>query len=632
MKERHIHTLVVGSGAAGLASALRLETLGVAPLAVYTEGLAMGTSINAGSDKQTYYKLGMYGDEADSPICMARDLARGGAVHGDIALAEAATSPAGFFFLTGLGVPFPHDHYGQYAGYKTDHDPRRRATSCGPYTSREMCRKMIVELRRREIEVVEHRVLIRLLVAENRCFGGIFADTDAPANSECFETVYAENTVFAVGGPGGLYADSVYPKGHTGAIGVALEAGAKARNLPESQFGLASIQFRWNVSGSYMQVLPRFVSTAPDGSEEREFLRESFDSIEEMYNLIFLKGYQWPFAAGHVPGSSLIDILVHRETKERGRRVFLDYRTDPADLKIDALSEECREYLTHSGALGRTPLARLEKLNAPAIELYREHQIDLASEMLEIAVCAQHNNGGLAADAFWQSENIAGLFPVGEVNGSHGVTRPGGTALNAGQCGALRAAEWIAAHKSEKHAPDKLLSALLEEVRPGTQTSCRCDWRRDCAALQERMSRVGGFLRERHSITVALAENAAARRCYAIAFPSGLSGREYAQLWRTRSLLFAEKTYLEAILFTIDSKVGSRGGAAILDSKGECIHPRLRCRMVPENPEFRKQVLETLPRSEGESVSSWQAARPVPVPDGWFETIWREYRDKEIYR
>jgi aspartate oxidase len=44
----------------------------------------------------------------------------------------------------------------------------------------------------------------------------------------------AENVIFAVGGPGGLYKTSVYPKVHTGGIGLALMAGAKAQNLPES--------------------------------------------------------------------------------------------------------------------------------------------------------------------------------------------------------------------------------------------------------------------------------------------------------------------------------------------------------------------------------------------------------------
>ena len=47
------NTIIIGSGAAGLAAAVRLNTLGVSDTAIFTEGLKMGTSINTGSDKQT---------------------------------------------------------------------------------------------------------------------------------------------------------------------------------------------------------------------------------------------------------------------------------------------------------------------------------------------------------------------------------------------------------------------------------------------------------------------------------------------------------------------------------------------------------------------------------------------------
>ena len=62
-----LDTLIIGSGAAGLAAAVRLDALGVRA-AVYTEGLSGGTSANTGSDKQTYYKLEMDGAEPDSPV------------------------------------------------------------------------------------------------------------------------------------------------------------------------------------------------------------------------------------------------------------------------------------------------------------------------------------------------------------------------------------------------------------------------------------------------------------------------------------------------------------------------------------------------------------------------------------
>ena len=282
---RKIRNLVLGSGAAGLAAAIRLDP---AETVVYTEGLQGGTSINTGSDKQTYYKLGMYNDSPDSVRAMACDLARGGAMHQDLAMIEAALSPAAFGSLVMLGVKFPHDEYGQFIGYKTDHDPCRRATSAGPYTSRDMCRALIKELICRNVEVCENRVAVELIVEDNTCKGAVFINTDSDVK-DCVEVVYAENTIFAAGGPAGLYQTSVYPGCHTGAIGLALSKGARARNLAESQFGLASLKFRWNVSGSFMQVVPRFVSTDENGNDEREFLSEYF-SIEEQSLLIFLKG------------------------------------------------------------------------------------------------------------------------------------------------------------------------------------------------------------------------------------------------------------------------------------------------------------------------------------------------------
>ncbi|MBN1582372.1 MAG: FAD-binding protein, partial [Anaerolineae bacterium] len=372
-----VHTLVIGSGAAGLNAAVQLRANGVEDVLIVTEGLDKGTSINTGSDKQTYYKLAMCGDDADSPRTMAESYFSGGSMHGDLALVEASLSAQAFMQLVNLGMPFPRDPYGQFVGYKTDHDPRQRATSIGPYTSREMCRALIRRVKELGIEVHEGENVVQLLTvgqgAEKRAAGAVVIGAGGRL------AVYgAENVVLAVGGPGGLYKTSVYPKVHSGAIGLALMAGARAQSLPESQYGLASIQFRWNVSGTYMQVVPRFVSTGVDGSDEREFLRDYFDSAGEMCSFVFLKGYQWPFDARKVAGgSSLVDILVYVECVLKGRRVFLDYRTNPEGFSFDALSGEALSYLRNSGALLDTPFARLHKMNPGAIELYREHGIDL---------------------------------------------------------------------------------------------------------------------------------------------------------------------------------------------------------------------------------------------------------------
>ncbi len=639
MKRTDVHTLVIGSGAAGLNAALQLRRRGVEDILILTEGLNKGTSMNTGSDKQTYYKLSLCGADGDSPRAMAEVYYRGGSMHGDLALVESAVSPRAFLNLVNLGVPFPTDRYGQYAGYKTDHDPAQRATSIGPYTSREMCRALIREAQAASIPIRENRDVIELITIEQdgsrRAAGAI-----AVGNDDQLELYRAENVIFAVGGPGGIYRTSVYPDCHTGAIGLALREGARAANLPESQFGLASTKFRWNVSGTYMQVIPRFISVDPEtGKGEKEFLRDYFTDPGEMNSRVFLKGYQWPFDSAKVlSGSSIIDILVYIETVEKGRQVYLDYRSNPKGFSFDELSPEAREYLVKSDALLTSPIERLEKMNPGAIELYLDHGIDIRTEMLEIAVCAQHNNGGLAADAWWQSENIARLFPVGEVNGSHGAARPGGSALNSGQVGGIRAAEYIGSlyrgrsldtKKFEEEA-SRRIGAIEKLIAKGK--SSRGSWREEREEFQSRMSRYGAFIRSVRELRLAIEEGEtqlARMEADGAAIESGGDLREF---FRNRHLCLAHIVYLRAILYAVESGIGSRGSAMILSPAGEKI-PGLGEKWIieKEDPSFRERVQTTEAQANGEAVNAWIERREIPSSELWFETVWREYRRKEIY-
>ena len=648
-----VHTLVIGSGAAGLNAAVQLRANGVEDVLIVTEGLQMGTSINTGSDKQTYYKLSLYGKDADAPAVMAETYFAGGSMHGDLALVEAALSPRAFLHLVNLGVPFPRDRYGQFIGYKTDHDPRQRATSIGPYTSREMCRTLIREVKRLGIPVHEKRNVVQLLVTRGRKSevgsrksgtgeeGPRAAGALALDDKGKLEAYVANNVVFAVGGPGGLYKTSVYPNVHTGGIGLALMAGARAQSLPESQYGLASTRFRWNVSGTYMQVVPRFISAAADGkSDAREFMPPYFKSVGEMNSMVFLKGYQWPFDSRKViGGSSIVDILVYIETVMRGRRAFLDFRGNPEGFKFDDLSPEALGYLTKSQALLSTPIQRLQKMNPGAIELYKDHGIDITKEPLEIAVCAQHNNGGLAGTAWWESANIRRLFPVGEVNGSHGVYRPGGSALNSGQVAGFRAAEYIAnrcrawdldrkeAARSAAAAASELLAWLDKCV------DAKTGWRAEREEIQERMSRCGAHIRSLDELKRAVP--AAWKQWHRIS-RSGCafkSTEDMAEALRNRPLCFAQAVYLEAIRAALESGVGSRGSAIALDRNGVKIHDQLgdEWRITPEDAAFKEKVQETVARLDGTVENQWVPRRPLPPCDAWFETGWASFRNGEIY-
>ncbi len=651
-----VHTLIIGSGAAGLNAAVQLHSRGIEDILVVTEGLRMGTSINTGSDKQTYYKSAMCGSDLDAPAAMAANYFTPGGMHGDLALVEAAVSSRAFLNLVNLGVSFPTDAYGQFVGYKTDHDPARRGASVGPYTSRDMCRALIAELKRRNIPILEKMDVVSLLTdgivpRPNRQILGALA-MDSSGELAAFS---AQNVVFAVGGPGGLYQTSVYPAVHTGGIGMALKAGAAAQGLPESQYGLASVKFRWNVSGTYMQVVPKFISTAADGkSGQKEFLREYFEAgsrgigsgIGRLHTMVFLKGYQWPFDSKKIPdGSSIIDILVYIETVIKGRRVFLDFRENPEGFNLEDMEAEAGDYLRKSGALQSSPIERLEHMNPGAVKLYKDHNIDIARDMLEIAVCAQHNNGGLAGNHWWESVNISGLYPVGEVNGSHGVARPGGSALNAGQVGGFRIAEHIAHVSANTPAAEDVCPseafrrALQSEARDVLVFLDRCreaslSWKSVMNEFQGRMTRYGAHIRSTEGLRIALSE---AREQMAIFEEQGCSVStpgEAVHALKNRQLCLAHRVYLESLLFQLESGVGSRGSAMVQDSSGISIHPRLdknEWSFTPEDPSFRDKVLETV-FEDGVVKNCWVSRRPIPESNLWFETAWAEFREGSIYR
>lgn len=626
-------TAVVGTGAAGYNAADRLWQLGEREILIVTENRLSGTSRNTGSDKQTYYKLTLSGGDPDSVREMADTLFAGQCVDGDVALCEAALSAQGFLRLVELGVPFPRNRYGEYVGYKTDHDPRRRATSVGPYTSRKMTEVLERAVQEKGVPMLEHAQVIRILSDGEKVRGLLCLDTQARGEADRFVLIRCKNVIWATGGPAGMYLNSVYPVSQFGSTGLALEAGALGKNLTEWQFGLASVRPRWNVSGTYMQVLPRVYSCRSDGSDEREFLMDFFTDAGDMLSKVFLKGYQWPFDVRKVDGgSSIIDILVYLESCA-GRKVYLDYRTNPVggNFTYDQLSGEAREYLEKAGACFGTPFERLMHMNAPAVDFYRDKGVDLAAEPLEIALCAQHNNGGLAMDCWWQTR-VEGLFAVGEAAASHGVYRPGGSALNAGQVGSTRAAQYVAARRGglpEKDgAFETLAASALEEMGALARAalSRKSDVRARWAEAGRRMSEGGGAIRSGEKIRAA--RLAVGRELAALGESVGAAENELCWVYRLRDTLMSQFVYLSAMEDYAAHGGKSRGSALYSDPDGTKPYPQL-----PDEFTFtvddgsRADLVQEVRYENGACRFSWRKVRPIPEDDDFFENVWRAYRE-----
>ena len=574
--------LVLGSGAAGLRAAVEMKRRDL-DVIVVTQSAFGGTSACSGSDKQTLHTANGAG-KGDDYRAMAEALGAGGAMNEDTAYIEAVGSSRALSSLQFMGLPIPQDRLGGVLRYQTDHDEVGRATSCGPRTSRLMVQVLTKEAIRLTVPIFNHTTGVRLLIepgAQPRCVGVVAMSPkrradDNPLGLAVFSS---DVVVIATGGPGELYRDSVYPRHCFGSLGLAMEAGLEAVNLTESQFGISTSRdnFPWNLSGTYVQAMPYIFSRDSRGNE-RNFLADTYRTTQELASNVFRKGYQWPFHATRMLdfGSSLVDLAIIKE-KRAGRKVFLDFNRNPlpvpgdAEFDLERLDPDVRVYLGNAGALLEKPLDRLRKMNPLSIELYKRYKYDITRDPLEFAVNNQHMNGGLAVDA-WGATSLDGCYAVGEAAGTHGVTRPGGAALNAGQVLGTRCAEHAAARRTqplpsapERGLIDEAVGGLLDILKadsPLTVKSIRKD-------VQDRMSDHAGVLCNAADVNTALAASRALNqtiRQQGIAY-SGAPEALKALQWRQTALL--SEAVLTALAFYIERGGGSRGARAICASEGD---------------------------------------------------------------
>jgi succinate dehydrogenase / fumarate reductase, flavoprotein subunit len=647
---RRCRTLVLGSGAAGLRAAVELKRRNV-DVAIATQSAYGGTSACSGSDKQTLHTANS-ADRGDDFRAMADAIGAGGAMDEDIAYVEAVGSARALASLQYLGLPLPQDRLGGVLRYQTDHDEVGRATSCGPRTSRLMVQVLANEAITLGIPIFNHTTAVRILVQPDgpRRVRGVLVISPrdrTEANPLGLAAWFCDVLVIAAGGPGELYRDSVYPRNCFGALGLALEAGIETVNLTESQFGIGTSRdgFPWNLSGTYAQCMP-YVYSVDSSGRERNFLADYYRTTQELASNIFRKGYQWPFHATRMLdfGSSLFDLAVFRET-QGGRHVFMDFNRNPLPVPgddafaLERLDPDVAAYLKKSDALLDLPIDRLRRMNPLSIELYKRYKLDISNDPLEFAINNQHMNGGIAVDV-WGRTSLEACYAVGEAAGTHGVTRPGGAALNAGQVLGTRAAEHIAARRSvanasqdERRLAEDGLHDIFATLRAGSPLHV-ADVKRE---VQSRMSDQAGIICRSDDVRNALA---AARALNAAIDAQGLAYdgiHEALRALQWRHIAITSEAVLAALAFYIERGGGSRGARAICAADGSCI-PQARggplddYRFIPERAVDRAERIVV--RREGQTFAV--GTRPIRLRASgerpFFERDWPDFLTGAIYQ
>ena len=279
---------------------------------------------------------------------------------------------------------------------------------------------------------------------------------------------------------------------------------------------------------------------------------------------------------------------------------------------------------------------RLMKMNKAAYELYLSKGVDLKNEPLEIAVCNQHLNGGLAVDKWWET-SVKNLFAVGEAAGTHGIYRPGGSALNAGQIGSLRAAQCIAHRikttKSTRGRNAVEINEMPAVIKGVLQSKRYINPNEERLKIQKRASASLGIIRSVAGTKMAMSRNA---RQLQKTLSSGVKDLSEVKAWlKNIDLLITESAMLEASLKLLEKLRHGRGSfiykengnqnSGYLPAEGKSKN------RLSENKALTDMVIETWLDGTGKVHSEFVPVKPVPNPVDWFETVWARFTKGEVF-
>ena len=364
---RHDQPIIVGSGIAGLSTALSLG------------GSVIITAAGVGDWSSSLAQGGMAAaiDTSDGPDDHVADTLRvgGGIADSHVARAIATSAPELVDWLIEYGTAFDRGPDGDLMlGREAGHTARRIVHAGGDATGAEIIRALrIATVERPDVKLIPRTRLIDL-IRFGDSIGGILALTD----NGSVEAHLAPAVVLASGGIGGVYARSTNPRDVQGAgLAAAARQGATLADLEFVQFHPTALAVRDH--------------PAPLVTEA-------------------LRG----------EGAVLINETGHRFMIE----VHPDAELAPRDVVARAIWRQReaghRTFLDPTEAVGAAMQTRFPTVFTAALEA----GIDARREPIEVAPAEHYHMGGVATDLSGRT-SLQGLWACGEVasTGFHGANR-----------------------------------------------------------------------------------------------------------------------------------------------------------------------------------------------------------------
>ncbi len=369
---------IVGSGMAGLISALHLAAYGKVTLV--TKGRMKDCNSNFAQGG-----ICCVMDPKDTFDKHARDTMIAGAWLGKSAVVHAICehAPEGIHDLIDCGVKFARKADGTWDLTREGGHSERRIFHAGDITGEKCEAAMIRRVKKTAVDVREQTIVIDLIMTrrlglkgENRCIGAYVLDKET---GEIY-AIRSPNTILATGGCGKVYLYTCNPDTATGdGIALAWRAGAKIENMEFIQFHPTCL---------YHPQAKRFLIS--------EAVRGEGAELVNRHGHPFMKKYD---PRGSLAPRDIVARSIDSEMKRTGDDcMFLDIR------------KKGRAYLK----------SRFPNIYTKCLSF----GIDMAKDLIPIVPAAHYTCGGIQATIDGQT-SIPGLSAVGECasTGLHGANR-----------------------------------------------------------------------------------------------------------------------------------------------------------------------------------------------------------------
>ncbi|MEU3734816.1 L-aspartate oxidase [Streptomyces sp. NPDC033538] len=402
--------VVVGSGVAGLTTALRCEAAGLRTVVVTKARL------DDGSTRWAQGGIAAALGEGDTPEQHLDDtLVAGAGLCDEEAVRTLVTEgPDAVRRLIATGARFDESAEGGLELTREGgHHRRRIAHAGGDATGAEISRALVEavddatpsDTRARGIRTIENALVLDLLTDADGRTAGVTLHVMGEGQHDGVGAVHAPAVVLATGGMGQVFSATTNPSVSTGdGVALALRAGAEVSDL------------------EFVQFHPTVLFLGPDAEGQQPLVSEAVRG--EGAHLVDADGVRFMVGQHELAELAPRDIVakgITRRMQERGaEHMYLDARHFGADM--------------------------WERRFPTILAACRAHGIDPVTEPVPVAPAAHYASGGVRTDARGRT-TVPGLYACGEVacTGVHGANRLASNSLLEGLVYAERIAADIAA-------------------------------------------------------------------------------------------------------------------------------------------------------------------------------------------